>query len=151
MKLTDLVFFPNVPIRTLDGLGIVTGIPDFNAKSPIIKVKFKNIRSKPNCLDCGKLSEYWDTVDYGYYVLNNNNKIILRDIFEMTIEEATRLGYDLKLFSVDFIRRTLYEKILIDGLDADQFKNLCHLHFDVFRWIKKKQAFSYQELTLTNT
>jgi hypothetical protein len=148
MKLIDLAFYPNVPIKTVDGFGIVTGIPDFNAKSPIVRVKFKDVRSKPNALDCKKSKGFWDTVDYGFYVLNAQNKIILKDIFEISAMDAIRLGYDMKIFHLEFIRRTLYEKILINGLEGDTFKQLCQMHFDVFRLINKGEAYSYRQFSV---
>jgi len=145
MNLTDLAFFPNAPVKTLDGIGIITGIPDFNAKSNIVRVKFSKVGPKPNALACGKLREFWDSVDYGFYVLNNQNQIILKDILHMTVADGKSLGYDMELFTLDFLKRTLLEKQFFTGFNSNDFKILCHLHFDVFRWIDRKLALSTVE------
>jgi hypothetical protein len=91
------------------------------------------------------LKEFWDSVDYGYYIINKDNQLVLKEISDITSHEAKILGYDVNLFPIDFIKRKLLEQIIFNGFNSNEFFTLCLLHFDVFRWIDKNLAIPFSE------
>lgn len=147
MNLTDLCFFPNAKIKTLDGIGVIAGIPNYNSPAKTVMVRFDKIEPKKHCQLYGKLTDYWATVNYAYYILNKNTQILLRPLTSLTRHDMIALNYDPKVFPLDVVKRRILERRYFEGFTPDEMKILCLLNFDVFGWLEKvEEVANFNEL-----